>query len=115
MDICSLANLYRGVSLKLGFNIPYLTSLYLTTQGDSASTAALAWLVTAALYPMSTIKVRSQLLGTPFSVGKEPKSSFRAGLYRGVVPFILLNAALGWTLRPLFSAERLEELRSSVQ
>ena len=107
--------MYRGLTFKLGFNIPYLTSLYLTTQGDSGTTALLSWLATAALYPMSTIKVRSQLLPTQFSVGNDPSHSFRAGLYRGVVPFILLNAFLGWTLRPLFSAERLESVKEGVQ
>lgn len=55
---------------KLGFNIPYLTSLYLTTQGDCETTALLSWLVTAALYPLSTVKVRSQVLPTQFSIGK---------------------------------------------
>lgn len=111
----NIADLYRGIAFKLAFNVPYLTSLYLTTQSDSSSTTLLSWLVTAALYPLSTIKVRAQLLPTEFSLGRDSTVSLRSGLYRGVVPFLLLNGLLGWTLRPLFSQERLEEVRNSVQ
>lgn len=99
----NLASLYRGIVFKLSFNIPYLSALYLTTQSDSGTSAALAWLATAALYPLNTIKVRAQLMTTPFSVGKEGISAMRNGLYRGVVAFLLLNILIGWSLRPLFS------------
>jgi hypothetical protein len=109
------ASLYRGLIFKLGFNIPYLTSLYLTTQGDNGATTAAAWLATAALYPLNTIKVRTQLLTTDYSVGKEAGNALKTGLYRGVVPFILLNALLGWTLRPLFSSDKLAGVQASVQ
>jgi hypothetical protein len=54
--------LYKGLFFKLGFNIPYLTSLYLTAQGDFGTTALFSWLVTAALYPLNTTKVRVQIL-----------------------------------------------------
>jgi hypothetical protein len=99
----NVPNLYRGLVFKLAFNIPYLTSLYLTTQSDFGTSAAIAWLATAALYPLSTVKVRAQLLPTFFSVGKEGNAAIRTGLYRGVVPFLLLNTLIGWSLRPLFS------------
>lgn len=110
-----LANLYRGLAFKLGFNIPYLTSMYLTTQSENGTLTLLSWLATAALYPLSTIKVRTQLMPTEFSIGKDSNQAIRQGLYRGVVPFILLNTLLGWTLRPLFSQERIESVRNSVQ
>ncbi len=70
MNIVSLTNLYRGLFFKLGFNVPYATSLYLTAQGNSEATILLSWLVTAALYPLTTLKVRSQLMATDFSIGK---------------------------------------------
>ena len=89
--------------------------MYLTTQSDNGSLTLLSWLATAALYPISTLKVRSQLMGTEFSFGKDSSHSIRSGLYRGVLPFLLLNGLLGWTLRPLFSQEKLEEVKSSVQ
>jgi hypothetical protein len=50
-----------------------------------------------------------------FSIGKEAGNGLRTGLYRGVVPFILLNAVLGWTLRPLFSDDKLAGVQASNQ
>lgn len=64
LGAANIYNLYKGLVYKLAFNIPYLTSMYLTTQSDSGTTTLLSWLATAALYPLSTIKVRSQLMGT---------------------------------------------------
>lgn len=99
----NILNLYKGIAFKLAFNVPFLTSMYLTTQSDNGSLTLLSWLATAALYPISTLKVRSQLMGTEFSFGRDSNYSIRSGLYRGVLPFLLLNGLLGWTLRPLFS------------
>jgi hypothetical protein len=107
LNAASFPLLYRGLIFKLGFNIPYLTSLYLTTQGDCGTTAVVSWLATAALYPLNTVKVRAQLLSSDFGLGREAGQNFRTGAYRGVVPFILLNSLLGWTLRPLFSEDKL--------
>ncbi len=99
----TFANLYRGIVFKLAFNIPYLTSMYLTTQSDCGTYALISWAATAALYPLTTLKVRAQLLGTEYSFGKSAIALMRQGLYREVVPFLLLNGPLGWSLRPLFS------------
>lgn len=99
----NINSLYKGILPKLGFNIPFLTSLYLTTQSDNGTAALLSWLVTGALYPLSTLKVRAQLLPTEFSIGRDGGANMKSGLYRGVVPFLILNALLGWSLRPLFS------------
>lgn len=115
MNKTSFANLYKGLTFKLAFNVPYLTSLYLTTQSDVSTTTCLSWLVTAALYPLTTLKVRSQLIPTEFAIGKESSFSVRSGLYRGVIPFLLLNTLLGWSLRPLFSQAKLEDVYNSVQ
>ena len=98
-----MGNIYRGFFFKLGFNIPYATSLYLTAQGSSDASILLSWFVTAALYPLTILKVKSQLLVTDFSIGKEATGSFKYGIYRGLIPFLLINAVFGWTLRPLFS------------
>ena len=35
--------------------------------------------------------------------------------YRGVVPFILLNALVGYSLRPLFSSAKLAEIEGEVR
>lgn len=115
MNVNSFIKLYRGLIFKLGFNVPYLTSLYLTTQGDCGTTALVSWLATAALYPLNTIKVRTQLLSSDFGLEKQSSQVSKTVFYRGVVPFILLNALLGWTLRPLFNEEKLECIKKGVQ
>jgi hypothetical protein len=94
----------EGILYKLAFNIPYLTSMYLTTQSDNSTATTLSWLLTAALYPLNTLKVQSQLLTTRFSLPDNKISLNKSALYRGVIPFILLNSAFGWALRPLFSS-----------
>lgn len=111
MGTTTLSELSKGFSYKLGFNLPYLTSLYLTSQGNYDSTAVASWLVTAALYPLSTLKVRNQIFPTQFAIKNDSNLSAKTGLYRGVVPFILLNVLLGWSLRPLFSQEKLESVK----
>jgi hypothetical protein len=88
---------------KLAFNIPSLTSIYLTARGDNNFLTALSWLATATLYPLNVIKARHQMKGTPFASTNKITPSFGASLYRGVVPYLLLNAFIGWTLRPLYS------------
>lgn len=110
----NLSSLYRGLFFKLSFNLPYATSLYLSASSNSEASILFSWLVTAALYPLSTLKVRSQLMFTDFAVEKEITHLFRSGLYRGVVPFLLINAVFGWTLRPLFSQQKLAALKESV-
>lgn len=115
LNSTNFAKLYRGFVFKLGFNIPYLTSLYLTTQGDFGPWTALSWLATAVIYPLNTAKVRSQLLSSEFALGAQAGRSFKVDMYRGVVPFILVNLLLGWTLRPLFSEEKLADIKKSIQ
>lgn len=90
-----------------------MTSLYLTAQSNSETTIMLSWLVTAALYPLSTLKVRSQLLHTRFAI-QEANTPIKSGLYRGVLPFLLINAVFGFTLRPLFSAGKLDAIKESI-
>ena len=48
--------------------------------------------------------------GTPFASTNKITQSFGASSYRGVVPYLLLNAFIGWTLRPLYSEKRIKEI-----
>lgn len=57
----TIRNLYNGLLFKLGFNIPFLTSMYLSTQGGSEHLACISWFVTVLMYPLTTIKIRNQL------------------------------------------------------
>lgn len=108
LGAASFSELYNGIGFKLAYNFPLLTSIYLTAQGTNSVWTTASWLVTAALYPLNTLKVRSQLMDTDFSALRKAAPSFGANTYRGVVPYLLLNAVFGWTLRPLYSASRLE-------
>lgn len=67
LSSCETANLYRGIQWKLLFNLPYLTSVYLTTQAGNEFLSLLSWGVTAALYPLMTLKSQNQLLGNRLS------------------------------------------------
>jgi hypothetical protein len=60
----SFSDLYKGLTFKLAFNFPALTSIYLTARGDNNIFAAISWLATAALYPLNVLKVRHQMKGT---------------------------------------------------
>lgn len=108
MESTSFSNLYRGIAYKLAFNIPSITAIYYTAKGDNAFMTSLSWLATAVLYPLHTLKVRHQLKGTKYSSTNKITPSFSVSLYRGVVPYLLLNAFIGWTLRPLYSENKLK-------
>jgi len=74
-----------------------------------------AWALAALMYPLNTLKVRTQISGTPLSsLSGNAKPVFH-GTFRGAVPFVLLNAGLGYSLRPLFSADKLASIRSDVE
>lgn len=100
---CELGDLYRGIPFKLLFNLPYLTSVYLTTQAGNDFASLLSWGVTAALYPLMTLKTQSQLTGNTYSHTNQLYKRSIASMYRGVLPFLAMNVAFSWTLRPLFS------------
>ena len=69
-----------------------------------------AWAAAAVLYPMNTIKIRSQISGTSISTVNTTTGSILHSTYRGVIPFILVNALIGYTMRPLFSQAKLESI-----
>ena len=69
-----------------------------------------AWAAAAVLYPMNTIKIRTQISGSSISTVNASTGPVFRSLYRGVVPFILVNALIGYTMRPLFSQAKLESI-----
>lgn len=64
----------------------------------------LVWLLAAITYPLNTLKVRLQLTKTSLTTSEATQSFVSHSSYRGVVPFVLLNAFIGYSLRPIFSA-----------
>lgn len=96
----SEVGLYRGFLFKLAFNVPFAGALYTTATGCDTSWAF--WLATIAAYPLSTIKVINQTSVT--------NNMRLGGLYRGVVPFALLNILFSWQLTALYTPEKLRQI-----
>ncbi len=92
--------LYRGLLFKLAFNVPFAGALYTTATGCDTSWAF--WLATIAAYPLNTLKVINQTSTT---------NNLRlGGLYRGVVPFAILNILFTWQLTALYTPEKLKRI-----
>lgn len=102
-----LLDLYRGIFFKLAYNVPVLSAVYCTTQNDLEVQAWASWLAAAVLYPLNTFKVRAQVSASSISTVTASTGSVFHSAYRGVVPFLLLNALVGYSLRPLLSKSKL--------
>lgn len=87
--------------------MPVLSGIYCTSQTGYEYQALAAWAVAALLYPLNTEKVRRQVSGTSISTVTAKTGAISHSLYRGVVPYILLNAVIGYSLRPLYSESKL--------
>lgn len=93
--------LYRGFLFRLAFNVPFAGALYTTATGCDTSWAF--WLATIAAYPLNTLKVINQTATTTNNLRL-------GGLYRGVVPFAILNILFTWQLTALFTPEKLHKI-----
>jgi hypothetical protein len=98
----------------LAYNLPVLSGIYCTTQTDMQTQAWLSWAAAAILYPINTLKVRAQLSASPLSTITLNTGVVVHSSYRGVVPYILINALVGYSLRPLFSQSKLAEINHEV-
>lgn len=101
--------------MKLAYNVPVLSGIYCTTQTGKELEATLSWAMAALLYPLNTMKVRAQVSTSLLSSTNSNTSKITHSSYRGVVPFLLLNILVGYSLRPLFSQEKLSELEHEVK
>lgn len=99
----SFKDLYNGLIFKLAYNAPVLSGIYCTTQTGCELQAAASWALAALLYPINTLKVRAQVSASGISSINNNTSSITHSGYRGVVPYLLLNILVGYSLRPLFS------------
>jgi hypothetical protein len=120
LDIKTVANaaylfdLYRGIFFKLAYNVPVLSAIYCTTQTDLETQAWVSWAAAAFLYPLNTLKVRSQVSASSISTISATTGPVFHSAYRGVLPFLLLNALVGYSLRPLFSSAKLAQIDGEV-
>jgi len=66
------------------------------------------------LYPLNTLKVRAQVSASSISSVSERTSQISHSSYRGALTYILLNAFIGYSLRPIFSQEKLSLIDKEV-
>jgi len=114
-DNVFLRDLYKGFFFKLAFNVPVLSGLYWTTQSGSELEAAASWAAAALLYPLNTFKIRAQVSASGISSISKSTTPIIHSAYRGVVPFLLINTLIGYSLRPLFSEGKLSEIETEVK
>lgn len=110
-----LLDLYRGILFKLAYNVPVLSAIYCSTQTDLEAQAWASWLAAAVLYPLNTFKVRAQVSASSISTVTPSTGAVLHSAYRGVGPFLLLNALVGYSLRPLLSKSKLGEIEEGVK
>jgi len=92
-----------------------LSGLYCTTQTGRELEATLSWAVAALFYPLNTLKVRAQVSASAISSINNSTSIIKHSSYRGVVPYLLLNILVGYSLRPLFSEEKLAQAEQEMK
>ena len=110
-----LVSLYKGLTYKLCYNFPLLSGYYCTTQVGYENYALLSWIAAFVLYPLNTMKVRSQLTASTLTTVNAKTGFVFSAAWRGALPFVLLNALVGYSLRPLFSGEKLARLDGEVK
>jgi len=92
-----------------------LSGLYCTTQTGRELEAALSWGVAALFYPLNTLRVRAQVSASGISSINSNTSTINHSSYRGVVGYLLLNILVGYSLRPLFSEEKVAQVEHEVK
>lgn len=107
-------SLWNGLSMKLLFNLPVLAGIYCTTQEGYEKESVAAWATAALLYPAHSTKVRKQVAASSLSTVNAKTAPVVHSTYRGVVPFILLNSLIGYSLRPLFSQAKLKAIEDDA-
>lgn len=60
------------------------------------------------------MKVRGQVSASSLSTINANTGFISHSAYRGAVPFILLNILVGYSLKPLFSQDKLNEVKAGV-
>ena len=98
------------------YNVPVLSGIYFNSQAGKETEALISWAAAAILYPLNVNKIYYQVAACEISSlpGRKDRATTISQGYRGVIPYLLINAAIGWSLRPLFSKEKLAELREEV-
>jgi len=102
-NIPFILDLYKGLLFKLAYNVPVLSGIYCTSQSGYEYESYLSWALAGILYPLNTQKVRAQVSASSISTVNSKTGLILHSNYRGVVPYLLLNAVIGYSLKPIFS------------
>lgn len=110
-----MVDLYRGLTLKLAYNIPVLSGYYCTTQAGCETEALLAWALAFILYPLQSQKIRAQVsAASAISSINANTSPVSRNSFQGALLYVAINALIGYSLRPLFAKEKVEALEMAV-
>lgn len=104
MSALGIQGAYNGVIQRAIFNIPYGGALYTTATHDE--NAWVWWLATFAAYPLHALKSISQVSGN---------AALSRNLYKGIIPFALVNYFCVWKMLGLFPREKLEKLEADIR
>jgi hypothetical protein len=99
-----LEGAYRGVVPKLIFNIPYGCAIYTTATHNEYSWVC--WLAAFAIYPIHAYTSISQLGGNV---------RLSRNLYRGFLPFAIVNYFCSWKMLGLFPKDKLGDLEKGLK
>jgi len=118
-----LEHFYRGAGLKVGYNVIF--GLNLMSVANDSSWKYLTFPLWLASYGLLSLKTRTQIAGSPLSFqlpedsGKilenVVKRETMAGLYRGILPFLVLNMAAAYYLPSILSEEKKKELLREIR
>ena len=111
----NLIELYRGLPLKLIYNLPLLSGYYCTTQTGYEPFALASWIAALVLYPLNTQKVRAQVSASSLSTINGKTGPIAHSSYRGALTFVLLHAFIGYSLRPLFGEDMLSKIEGGIK
>lgn len=121
-----LEHFWRGVGLKVGYNVVF--GLNLVSVASDSPLKYLTFPLWIVSYGLLSLKTRAQIAGSPlsFQLGDDGgkllenviKRESMSGLYRGLVPFLVLNYAAAYYLPSILSdgkkKEVLREIRDSA-
>lgn len=108
-----ISHLYRGVTLKLGYNFFFIRNLRNIYDGESALFSFPAWFASYGLLNLKTklqicdTRITNQSLENPFNlILRSLKTENFKSIYAGFLPFAFINTLCLWSLKGLYGEKR---------
>jgi len=118
-----LGQFYNGVGLKVAYNVVF--ALNLINMANDSAMKYVTFPLLMASYGLLSLKTRAQIAGSPlsFQVSEDAgkilenivKKENVAGLYRGLLPFLVLNLAAGYYLPSILSEDKKKEALIAIR